>query len=161
MSIQKISDLGEATKIEFLNNEILYVWHTGRFLVKADNDNVESVNTQLSEEDPFHIQNFKYSEQTEVYGTIDATTFVEYLILNQIFFSPDIVYTKTVSEAIKMTEIGKITYFGKAPIGTLQSEAAWQCSKFDETVKTNQALTWADGGKYTQVATDLTSLTYL
>jgi hypothetical protein len=61
--------------------------------------------------------------------------------------------------AMKVTVVGSVTYIGKAVIGSSQSDAVWQAQKIDAT--TGTIITWADGGKFTQVATDLTSLSYL
>jgi hypothetical protein len=60
--------------------------------------------------------------------------------------------------AVKVTESGTTTYVAYAPTGSLQSDAVWQARKVDESSGT--VITWADGGNYTQVATDLTALTY-
>lgn len=85
----------------------------------------------------------------------------EYLILNEIFFSDDTISVISLPEATKLTEVGKILYIGKAVAGSIYADPVWKCSKFDESVKTDQNLKWADGAKYSQIATDLTSLTYL
>jgi hypothetical protein len=61
--------------------------------------------------------------------------------------------------ATKITVSDSITYVAKAAPGTAQASALWSCQKIDET--TGVVITWADSGKYTQVATDLTSLVYL
>lgn len=60
--------------------------------------------------------------------------------------------------ATKVTVAGAITYVGKAPVGSSQSDAVWQAQKIDTT--TGTVITWADSGNFTQVATDLTSLAY-
>jgi len=61
--------------------------------------------------------------------------------------------------AIKVTEVGLVTYVAKAAPGTAQSTAKWQVSKVDET--TGTILTWADGNSsYDNIATDLTALSY-
>jgi len=63
-------------------------------------------------------------------------------------------------EAAKITIVGSVTYVAKAPAGTLQSEAKWKVKKIDET--TGIVITWADGNElYDNVATDLTTLTYV
>lgn len=61
--------------------------------------------------------------------------------------------------AMKVTEVGSVTYLAIAAPGTPQSEAYWQVKKIDKT--TGVVITWADGdANYDNVATDLTSLTY-
>ena len=63
-------------------------------------------------------------------------------------------------EATKVTVVGAVTYVAKAPAGTLQSEAKWKVKKVDET--TGIVITWANGNElYDNVATDLTTLTYV
>lgn len=60
--------------------------------------------------------------------------------------------------AIKMTESGTTTYLAEAPVGSSQASAVWRARKIDES--SGMVITWADSGNFTQVATDLTSLTY-
>ena len=63
------------------------------------------------------------------------------------------------NEALKLTESGNYTYVAKAPVGTLESAAAWKVFRIDET--TGLKITWADGNaNYDNVATNLTTLTY-
>ncbi|GAG01258.1 unnamed protein product, partial [marine sediment metagenome] len=93
--------------------------------------------------------------------TSTAQEYLEYLILNEIFFSDGVVQTVSEPEATKLTEVGQILYIGKAKAGASQADPVWKCSKFDESSKTNQTLKWADGANYSQIATDLTSLTYV
>lgn len=161
MAITKIEQVGESAKITYDNGTFLYSWKDGRFEIKADNNTIESVNGKLAPEDSFYKQVFKWSEQTEQYGSTDAVTYVEYLILNDIFFSEDAISTISEPEATKLTEIGKILYIAKAKAGSVYADPVWKCSKFDETVKTDQNMKWADGANYSQIATDLTTLTYL
>ena len=61
---------------------------------------------------------------------------------------------------IKITTAGDVTYVGKAKPGTAQSSATWQCKKIDSTDANNVTITWAGGGSFNQVATDLSALTY-
>lgn len=64
------------------------------------------------------------------------------------------------SYAHKITTSGDNTYVAIAPIGSSQSSAVWRCQKV--AVSGNDTvITWADGGKFSQVATDLTTLSYL
>lgn len=65
-----------------------------------------------------------------------------------------------VNYAIKVTTSGTITYIGIAPVGSNQSDAVWQCKKVDESVTNTIIITWADSGRFSQVATDLTALSY-
>lgn len=161
MSLITIEQVGISSKLIYDNGEVLYTWKDGRFLVSANDDDIQSINFSLATEDTFHQQNFKYSEQTQVYGTTTAQEFVEYLILNEIFFSDLTVETVSEPEATKLTEVGKVLYIAKAKAGSAYADPVWKCSKFDETVKTDQNLKWADKAKYSQIATDLTALTYV
>lgn len=161
MALVNIEQLGITAKLTYTDGDVLYTWKEGRFYVASNNEDVESVNFNLSIDDTYHKQNFKYSEQGNVYGTANAIELVEYLILNEIFFSDETVEIVSLPEATKLTEVGKILYIAKAKAGSLYADPVWKCSKFDESVKTDQNMKWADGAKYTQIATDLTALTYL
>lgn len=61
-------------------------------------------------------------------------------------------------QALKITYSGAETYIAKAVIGSSEADPVWQCMKIDET--TGLKITWASGGNYKNVATDLTSLSY-
>lgn len=61
--------------------------------------------------------------------------------------------------AQKVTVSGTNTYIAIAPIGSLQASAVWQARKV-ATSSGDTVTTWAGGGAYNQVATDLTALTY-
>ena len=52
------------------------------------------------------------------------------------------------------------TYIAIAPIGSLQSAAVWQAKKIVVTGN-DTVVTWAGSGAFNQIATDLTTLTYL
>lgn len=161
MSLVNIEQIGVAAKLSYSNGEVLYTWKDGRFFVQPDNDNIESTNFALAVDDKHYIQNFKFSEQINDYGATDAIEFCEYLILNELFFFDETVEVISAPEATKLTEVGKVLYIGKAKAGSDYADPVWKCSKFDESVKTDQNLQWADGARYSQIATDLTSLTYL
>ncbi len=61
--------------------------------------------------------------------------------------------------AQKITEGTGVTYVAIAPVGTAKASALWQAKKI--TVSgADTVITWAGGGAFSQVATDLTSLTY-
>ena len=60
--------------------------------------------------------------------------------------------------ALKTTVVGAVTYIGEASPGTTQASANWRAHKVDTT--TGTVITWADNGKFSQVATDLTTLIY-
>lgn len=63
------------------------------------------------------------------------------------------------SMAMKITEVGSVTYIALAAPGTAESEAKWQVKKMDET--SGLRITFADGdSNFNNVATDLTALTY-
>jgi len=160
MAITKIEQIGESSKITYTSGEILYTWLDGRFKIFADQDTVEAINTQLAPTDIHYKQSFKFSEQTEVYGTSDVVSFVEYLILNGIFFSDGVITTVSDPEAIKMTKVAQISYFAWAKPGSLEAAAVWKAMKLDESAPNSLKVTWADNGKYSQIATDLTILTY-
>jgi len=67
--------------------------------------------------------------------------------------------TPALGYAVKITEVGAVTYVGKAAAGSAQAAAVWQCQKIDET--TGMVITWADGDiLYDNAATDLTLLAY-
>lgn len=61
--------------------------------------------------------------------------------------------------AIKITEVGDVTYVAMAAPGTAQSTAKWQVKKIDSSSGT--VITWADGNAdFDNSATDLTALNY-
>jgi len=60
----------------------------------------------------------------------------------------------------KVTQSGSIYYIGIAAPGTTQATAKWQAQKIDITDPTNIVITWADSANFSQVATDLTALSY-
>ena|SRR3990167_7415175 len=61
--------------------------------------------------------------------------------------------------AMKITEVGAITYLAVSAPGTAQSAAAWQALKIDET--SGMVITYADGdADFNNIATDLTALSY-
>lgn len=62
------------------------------------------------------------------------------------------------AQATKITVVGAVTYIAHATPGTAQSTATWRARKIDQTSDT--VITWADSGNYSQVATDLSALTY-
>lgn len=62
--------------------------------------------------------------------------------------------------AQKITISGDILYIAQAVAGTQESDALWQVKKIDMT--SDIITTWADGNtNYDNIATDLSSLTYL
>lgn len=63
------------------------------------------------------------------------------------------------SLAVKMTEVGNVTYIAQAKPGTAEATAKWQAKKLDQS--SGLVITWADGdADFNNVATDLTSLSY-
>ncbi len=62
--------------------------------------------------------------------------------------------------AQKITVSGNDTYVAIAQIGTQQSEAKWLVKKIS-VVGNDTTITWAGNGDFNQIATDLTTLTYL
>ena len=91
-------------------------------------------------------QKIKYSSQE-----IDNMSFDETYRL-------PIVQQFNTPKAIKITEVGSVTYIADAPVGSSQASAVWRAQKLDET--SGLVITWADNGNYTQIATDLTALSY-
>lgn len=62
--------------------------------------------------------------------------------------------------AQKVTEAGDVTYIALAPAGTAQSAAAWRAYKV-EVSGADTTITWAGGTTdFTNVATDLSALSY-
>lgn len=59
--------------------------------------------------------------------------------------------------ATKVTASGGYTYIGEALPGTAEAAEAWRCQRIDSSGTT----LWANGdGKFDNVATDLTALSY-
>lgn len=160
-AIVSVEQVSSTSKITYDNNEVLYSWLNGRILIRADQDTIERQNLELSPEDAFHSLTLKYSDQVLKYGTSTAEEWVEYLLENNIFFSDVTISTISATEAFKMTQVGKILYLAWAKVDSPYASAVWKCAKFDETDKLDTNKKWADAGKYSQVATDLTILTYL
>lgn len=69
--------------------------------------------------------------------------------------------TKTAALAKKITVSGANTYIASAVVGSAQASAVWQIKKI--TVSgVDTIITWCDGDQlFNNVATDLTTLTYL
>ena len=61
-------------------------------------------------------------------------------------------------KATKITEVGSVTYIADAPVGSDQADPVWRAQKLDQT--SGLVITWADNGNYSQIATDLTALSY-
>lgn len=74
-----------------------------------------------------------------------------------------IVKQPALNPTARATQLDKVddstTYVGRAAPGTLTSAAAWQIQKLS-TVDEDLAVTWADGGAYSQVWDNRASLTY-
>jgi hypothetical protein len=61
--------------------------------------------------------------------------------------------------AVKVTEVGAVTYLGKAAPGSAEASAVWQAKKIDASSGTK--ITFADSNaNFDNIATDLTTLTY-
>ena len=101
----------------------------------------------------------KYSEQNVLNNVYDQTLKTLAVLLkgwngqDGQTFTPD-------AMATKVTSASPIYYVGVAAPGTAQSTAKWQAQKIDTTDSNNILITWADGGAFSQAATDLTALTY-
>lgn len=86
-----------------------------------------------------------------------------YLATNTVIEDGQTVHRQVVESPLYATKItapdANTTYVAIAPIGSLQSAAVWQAKKI--LVSGNDTLiTWAGGGAFNQVATDLTTLIY-
>lgn len=60
----------------------------------------------------------------------------------------------------KITTSGLTTYIAIAPPGTAQASALWQAKKIVDDGAGTVTITWAGGGSFNQVATDLSALSY-
>lgn len=68
-------------------------------------------------------------------------------------------FTDGVNYAIKITEVGDVTYIAYANPGTAEATAKWKAMKLDGT--TGLRITYADGNtEFDNEATDLTGLDY-
>lgn len=68
-------------------------------------------------------------------------------------------FSDGVKYAIKITEVGSVTYIAYANPGTAESAASWQALKLDSS--SGIRITWADSNtNFDNVATDLTALSY-
>jgi hypothetical protein len=67
-------------------------------------------------------------------------------------------FTDGVDYAIKMTEDGNTLYIAYAVVGSIEADAVWKAMKIDQS--SGLKVTWADGGKFSQIATNLIILTY-
>lgn len=81
------------------------------------------------------------------------------LVYNPTTSAMDRMTQPNLAYAQKVTVVDTTTYIGIAVPGTLQSDAKWQAEKIVVSGGTT-TITWADGGAFTQVATDLTALVY-
>ena len=63
------------------------------------------------------------------------------------------------SYALKLDEVGSLTYIGEAVTGSLGADAVWRIKRIDET--SGLVITWADGSAaFDQVWDDRASLIY-
>lgn len=105
MSILKNSKLGSATKIEFTEGKIEYVQDGIHWRVSKNNDDITVRRRDLNSKDDMFTYNMKFSQQDEQYGTLNATEYVEYLIINRIFFSEyQVVITDTDGDMADITD---------------------------------------------------------
>lgn len=158
--VDSITKIKDATKYKYSNGHIIYRLLSSKIEIRADKINFK--NHYLHPSDPQSTIDLLYGQLSEQYGTSTPEEYVEYLIENGILFSGGASEVISYPEAKKMQVVGDISYFGFAEPGTLESAALWKAMKLDETIVGDLELkiTWADNGNYTQVATDLTSLTY-
>ncbi len=154
MAITKVEHINGATKITDSEGIINYTWLYGRFTISADQDTITVINDKLSPEDDLYKQVMKYSDQTEVYGTTTAVEFVEYLIANEIFFSPvkHVVVTDKNGVPIDVQNPfptdGDSVYckdidIANSNIGNFTGEI---CTLFDNYTETNIAASVGSGG---------------
>jgi hypothetical protein len=62
--------------------------------------------------------------------------------------------------ATKVTSSGSLFYVAIAAPGSAQADSVWQAQQIDTSDPANILVLWADTGNFSQVATDLTALTY-
>ena len=68
-------------------------------------------------------------------------------------------FTDFLDYAIKITEVGNITYIAYAIPGSAQADAVWRAMKLDSS--SGLVITYADGDNgFNNAATDLTTLSY-
>lgn len=160
-NIVTITEVGTSVKYKSSDGQIDYRM-TG-VKVHVNGDDIRIRNQYLHPADDQANVEAKFGQITENFGTSTAEEYVEYLITHGILDPPDASEVVSLPEAKKWQVVGDISYFGFAEPGTLESAALWKCMKLDETIvgDLEGKITWADNANYTQVATDLTSLTYL
>lgn len=74
----------------------------------------------------------------------------------------DVLRERHENYATKITVSGNYTYIAKAELGTAQATDKWQVKRVDISVPGTTSITWANGDdKFNNVATDLTTLSYL
>jgi hypothetical protein len=116
-----------------------------------------------SGDDPVKTE-INFNEVIDKFGASTPEELVDYWFENDFFLvDPSApVETKSEPENLKIEEVGDISYFAWAPPGSSESDPVWKAMRLDETASGNTTgrRAWADGAKYTQVATDLTLLTY-
>lgn len=134
MGVTKIEKIGKAEKHTYEDGEHLYLVKDGRILVKSNNDDFETTNWNLTQEDRHHFQKMKYSIQTEKYGTANAVEFVEYLIINNIFFFDD-----TIDQGF-LLNISK---------GIVSGHYDFKASGFSGSLTSIRSDIWTPGGNFT------------
>lgn len=89
-----------------------------------------------------------------------AARYTEQDVLNNVYQnSATSLQIAPATVAMKITTSGTTTYIAIAPVGTLQSAAKWQVKRIAVS-GSDTTITWAGGGAFNQVATDLSSLSY-
>ena len=160
MAVEIITQIGVATKYVFDDGLITYRAIGNKVDVKGDKITIQ--NEFLHPSDSQHKTIAFYGTITQKFGTNTPEEYVDYLFENSILFSGEASEVITVPEAQKVQVVGDVTYMGQAEPGSIESAAVWRARKIDETIVGDRELktTWADDANYTQIATDLTSLSY-
>ena len=121
------------------------------------NDGTTGTNTKYTEQ---HIANMSYDERMALASRLlmgyDDTPGAEGT--RRVAVNPNSQLEVSAPDlAVKVTNVGSITYIGFALPGSAEATAIWQAIKYE-----NGRLYYADGNaNYDNVATDLTSLNYL
>ena len=101
-----------------------------------------------------------HTEQEVLNSSFDETTGMLITLGGEYDPSGSVKKAVTSNLATKITIVGGDTYIGEATIGTAQSSALWRAQKVSVSGGTT-TITWAGGSdSFTNIATDLTSLTY-
>jgi len=154
--------IGPATKATYEGGGIVYRWPDGKVEIIGNDITISRLSLGAKDDSTDIIVD--YTLVIDKYGSSIPEELVDYWFNNDFFLIDPAEPLSTVSEPenTKMEVVGDISYIAFAAPGTAWATPAWKVMKVDETIAAPLEMnrTWADGGRYTQVATDLTSLTY-